>query len=494
MATADRAGSRTAGLKPCFSGRGEDALMSGDILQIDAATMAAWDRLRRPVWMFDPVRLQGVYANPPALTLWGAETLSELLQRDFSKLSPAVRARNERLKVLTAAGGEIEERWTFYPNGQPVTVAALISTVVVGADRPVLLFEAAPVDVEPEERRAVEALRHSSGPVGLFQVDGANLFANPAAFTAYGQAATFEDRFFHTHEGRDLLATARDGQATAAVYRMRTLDGDRWHHLDCRPVHDPVTGAIGVLLNERDVSDRIEAEAARAAAEQKAAMADARQRFLTDMSHELRTPLNAILGFSDLLRNGGLDEEPSGWAERIHTAGGRLAEVVAQMTGGSPQVASAGDPGASAEQTESGPSEAHAAPRVLYVDDNEANRVLVSALLATQGLECVTVDDGLAGVAAASGGGWDVILMDIQMPVMDGVAATCQIRQMQSVAGAVPIIALTANTQDEQLAEYAAAGMNGCIAKPVNAGELFQSVWGWGLSGWREAWAAAHAA
>lgn len=453
--------------------------------------MAAWDRLRRPVWMFDPDSCRGVYANPPALVLWGAEALSELLARDFSKLSPAVRARTDRLKLLTGAGEEIEERWTFYPRGQPVTVAAVISTVIVGDDRPVLLFEAAPIDVEPEERRAVEALRHSSGPVGLFQTDGMSLFANPAAFSTYGQGAAFAARFVHQADGQELLDAAVAGQATAAVHRMRTLAGDRWHHLDCRPVHDPVTGAMSVLLNERDVTDRIEAEAARAAAEQKAAMSDARQRFLTDMSHELRTPLNAILGFSDLLRNGGLDAEQAAFADRIHAAGGRLAEVVAQMTGApveaGPVTPERPEPSLASGTTAADRDEA-APPRVLYVDDNESNRVLVTALLATQGIECVTADDGLAGAAAAAGGDWDVILMDIQMPVMGGVEATRQIRAMPTIAGAVPIIALTANTQDEQLAEYAEVGMNGCLAKPVNAGELFRNVWGWGLSGWREAW------
>lgn len=466
--------------------------MAGAAFHIDAGAMAAWDRLRRPVWMFDPDSCRGVYANPAALVLWGAEDLAELLSRDFSQLSPAVRARTDRLKLMTANGEEIEERWTFYPKGQPVTVAAVISTVIVGNDRPVLLFEAAPIDVEPEERRAVEALRHSSGPVGLFQADGTALFANPAAFSAYGQGAGFIQRFVRREDGETVLEAASGGQALAGVHRMRTLAGERWHHLDCRSLHDPVTGVMSVLLNERDVTDRIEAEAGRAAAEQKAAMSEARQRFLTDMSHELRTPLNAILGFSDLLARRGLDAEAVSYIERIHSAGERLAEVVAQMTGARPEA------GASVAETTNTDGDTgvcqEAIPRVLYVDDNEANRALVTALLATQGVDCATADDGLAGVAAAADGSWDVILMDIQMPVMNGVEATRRIRAMPTVAGSVPIIALTANTLDEQLAEYAEAGMNGCLAKPVNVGELIQQVWGWGLSGWRDAWRPAETA
>jgi len=234
----------------------------------DGERLEAWDRLRRPVWLFDPVSCFGVYANRTALALWGASDLEELLSRDFSKLSPAVRTRTERLRVVTADGQQVQENWTFYPNGQPVTVQAVISTVPLSDGREVLLFEAAETDVEAEERRAVEALRHSSGPVGLFEGGGAALFSNPAAFAAYGPDAGFVGRFLVASQGEAVLEAANAGQETKALFQMTTRAGTRWHHLDCRPLLDPVTGALSVLLNERDVTDRVEAEAARAAAEQ----------------------------------------------------------------------------------------------------------------------------------------------------------------------------------------------------------------------------------
>ena len=74
------------------------------------ARMAAWDALRRPIWLFDPQALRGVYANGAALRLWGADSLDELLGRDFSKLSRAVRSRTERLAKDTADGSEVNER------------------------------------------------------------------------------------------------------------------------------------------------------------------------------------------------------------------------------------------------------------------------------------------------------------------------------------------------------------------------------------------------
>src|SRR5205085_6628584 len=128
-----------------------------------------------------------------------------------------------------------------------------------------------------------------------------------------------------------LFARALAGETVDEVGEAETVQGRRWHHLDARPVLDPVTGAGGVLLNERDVTERVEAESAKVAAEQKAAMAEARQQFLTDMSHELRTPLNAVIGFSELLKSAELSDEAKQSVVRIHTAGHRLLEVVNGM-------------------------------------------------------------------------------------------------------------------------------------------------------------------
>lgn len=436
--------------------------------------------------MFDPHRLRGVYANVAALNLWGAGSLSELLSRDFSQLSPAVRARTDRLAQATADGGEVNEQWTFYPNGAPITVHATISTYQT-PDGPVLLFEAAPTDVEAGERRAVEALRHTSSLITLFDQAGRPVFSNPAAFAAYGSAEhPFETRFADAALGAPMLARALAGETVTLVCETLTQAGRRWHHLDARPVLDPVTGSAGVLLNERDVTERVEAEQARAAAEQKAAMAEARQRFLTEMSHELRTPLNAVLGFSELLKGARLSAAQAEQAGRIHDAGARLLVVVNEMirlseldgwTGEVSDRPAAADPVEATAGEDEG--EEGRALRVLYVDDNESNRALVTAILTAQGAQCMTANDGAEGVEAARSGDWDIILMDIQMPVMNGVEAARAIRALPAPAGRTPILAVTANTLADQLDDYAAAGMNDCIAKPVNMVELITKIIAW---------------
>ena len=447
--------------------------------------MLVWDALRRPIWLFDPHGLRGVYANPAGMRLWGAESAEELLSRDFSRLSPAARARTERLARATANGEEVTERWTFYPNGEPVTVQATISTCWLDDGRAVLLFEAAPTEVEASERRAVEALRHTSTLITLFDRQGRPIFANPAAYASYGSAEhAFEARFVDPARGRAMLAQALAGDAVEEVCETLTTEGRRWHHVDARRVLDPVTGDPGVLLNERDVTARIEAEQARAAAEQKAAMAEVRQRFLTDMSHELRTPLNTVIGFSELLTGDGLSSGQAEQAGRIHEAGKHLLGVVNEMIRLSELEGWTGAPTATFPVVEGATARPATAAnehgrRVLYVDDNESNRALVCAILTAQGIECQTASDGREGLEAARDGGWDLILMDIQMPVMDGVEATLAIRALPEPVGAVPIVAVTANTLAVQLEGYAAAGMDDVIAKPVDMAELIGKVAVW---------------
>jgi CheY-like chemotaxis protein len=113
--------------------------------------------------------------------------------------------------------------------------------------------------------------------------------------------------------------------------------------------------------------------------------------------------------------------------------------------------------------------------------------MLVTAMLAGQGVICGTAEDGAQGLAAVEAGAWDVVLMDIQMPVMDGVESARRIRALGGEAGAVPIIAVTANTLASQVETYIAAGMDDLIAKPVGMAELIAKVVHWGGCGWREA-------
>ncbi|WP_229507023.1 ATP-binding protein [Pseudoduganella rivuli] len=106
---------------------------------------------------------------------------------------------------------------------------------------------------------------------------------------------------------------------------------------------------------------------------------------------------------------------------------------------------------------------------VLLAEDGPDNRRLISAWLAQMGLAVDTAPDGARAVELALAGHYDVVLMDIQMPNMDGVQAT---RLLRSTGYATPIVALTANVMAEDRERYRAAGCNECVAKPVDFAEL----------------------
>ena len=116
--------------------------------------------------------------------------------------------------------------------------------------------------------------------------------------------------------------------------------------------------------------------------------------------------------------------------------------------------------------------------RVLAAEDNAINQLVLRTLLAQVGVEPVVVDDGQAAVAAWAAEPWDLILMDVQMPVMDGPTATRAIRAAEMVSGRArtPIIALTANAMAHQIADYIAAGMDGHVAKPIEAAALYAAL------------------
>jgi CheY-like chemotaxis protein len=113
---------------------------------------------------------------------------------------------------------------------------------------------------------------------------------------------------------------------------------------------------------------------------------------------------------------------------------------------------------------------------VLVVDDNATNRMVAQALCEMFDCTCEAACDGAEAVEAAKAGRFDLILMDIKMPVMDGVAATRAIRALGGPASLVPIIALTANAEPEDSEGYLAAGMNGVVEKPMKPEHLLAAL------------------
>jgi signal transduction histidine kinase/CheY-like chemotaxis protein len=113
--------------------------------------------------------------------------------------------------------------------------------------------------------------------------------------------------------------------------------------------------------------------------------------------------------------------------------------------------------------------------RVLAAEDNLTNQRVLRTLLGVAGIEPTIVGNGAAAVEAWRDADWDIILMDVQMPVMDGLTAAKQIRREEVVSARAhtTIVAVTANTMDHQVREYLDIGMDDCLAKPIAVDKLF---------------------
>ena len=111
-------------------------------------------------------------------------------------------------------------------------------------------------------------------------------------------------------------------------------------------------------------------------------------------------------------------------------------------------------------------------PHILIVDDNATNRVVAQALCEMFGCTSETAEDGVEAVEAVQERRFDLILMDIKMPRMDGVQATAAIRALTGPARSIPIVALTANADPDDAKKYLAIGMAAVVEKPIKPERL----------------------
>jgi len=123
----------------------------------------------------------------------------------------------------------------------------------------------------------------------------------------------------------------------------------------------------------------------------------------------------------------------------------------------------------------------HPGAKILLVEDQPVNQTLFAVLLRRRGYEVAIVDNGVAAIAAFSATRYDLVLMDMHMPEMDGVEATATIRAMEKTHALprIPIVAMTANAEARDREQCLAAGMDDYIAKPIKADTLFATVARW---------------
>ncbi|HQN52100.1 MAG TPA: PAS-domain containing protein, partial [Phenylobacterium sp.] len=201
-------------------------------------------------------------------------------------------------------------------------------------------------------------------------------------------------------------------------------------------------GVIGLRVDITQM--KRQAEALEDALHRVEAASRAKTEFLADMSHGLRTPLNGVMGLTQALAATDLSEIQRGLVEDILRSAGALDDLVGGLL-------DYGDAARVADEHPPAPSHHVAAEaptlRVLAADDNPTNRKVVELMLGAAGAEVVSVQNGEEAVAAWQDGAFDVVLMDLRMPVMDGLDAIRAIRRSEASGHPrAPIIVVSANT------------------------------------------------
>ena len=162
---------------------------------------------------------------------------------------------------------------------------------------------------------------------------------------------------------------------------------------------------------------------------------------------------------------------------RVDSAPGRGSVFIFSIgcTIGDPAAIHSAAAAAATEDPDKAP-EALPTLRILAVDDNPVNRNVVEAMLVRQGHAVTLAGNGLEAVDAVMRQRFDVVLMDVQMPEMDGLTATRRIRQLPEPQSRTPVVALTAHASEAAWKECAAAGMNAFATKPIRLPQLFAAI------------------
>jgi CheY-like chemotaxis protein len=116
------------------------------------------------------------------------------------------------------------------------------------------------------------------------------------------------------------------------------------------------------------------------------------------------------------------------------------------------------------------------APHILIADDNATNLTIAQMLCQMFGCTYAAAENGALALELARAVPFDLILMDIKMPVMDGLEATRHIRRLPGANAAIPIIALTANASPNDVQVYLANGMDAVVAKPIKPDALWDQM------------------
>jgi CheY-like chemotaxis protein len=199
---------------------------------------------------------------------------------------------------------------------------------------------------------------------------------------------------------------------------------------------------------------------------------------LRRLSHDLRTPMTNVLGSTELLLESDLNTSQRLAAENVHRSGRDLLEVVDRLLAAH-QIGKSAPPSSGEFKAAPRVSAILSGRRVLLAEDNAFNRALIEHVLEPMGCQVDSAHSGAEAVKLFKPGHYDLVLMDCQMPEMDGLSATRRIREMEGGQTRVPVVAVTAGTVSGARRACVDAGMDDFLAKPFSLGRLRKKVLEW---------------
>ena len=255
---------------------------------------------------------------------------------------------------------------------------------------------------------------------------------------------------------------------------------------------------VKVFRKQKEIYKELKAskEKADQLAQQAIAADEAKSKFLHHFSHELRTPLNGLMGLTDVLRTNENPEQKV--TNDIINSAKDLDILISGMIEFS-DVSNLQDVGGfegflkiTKDKQRKARAEHKTKPleaiipksdiiqnlKILVADDNKTNRLVMNKLVAGLGGKADIVEDGQEAIAAYKANGYDLLLLDIQMPNKTGVEALEAIRDLEADQNRNPAVALaiTANTLEQELRTYKAAGFAKCLAKPITKKRLADAI------------------
>lgn len=203
----------------------------------------------------------------------------------------------------------------------------------------------------------------------------------------------------------------------------------------------------------------------------------AARQFLVDISHQVRTPLNSIIGFSTAMLEMERNEQDKEFLEAIKTSGEKILELIDGKLSGQGIISDAGPAKVTAFKKPL--TRVHFSEimklKILLVEDDIFNIKLVEHLFSEYGMKADVALNGKLAVEKIANNKYDLVLMDMEMPEMDGYEATIYTRKQLN--NNVPIIALTAHAMAGEREKCLQMGMNEYITKPINANHLFEIIY-----------------